>query len=448
MTYQDVIDRVVSLIPKTESLKFPGEQGLSRMVLLLNALGRPDSKYKVIHVAGTSGKGSTASFISSVLCAHSFRVGLHVKPHIVDIRERMQVNGDLPATNTVVQASEAVFKAIESIETPQTGKVTYFECVCAIALTVFALEKVDYAVLETGMGGTFDGTNAVASGNKISVITALGLDHVEILGNTIPQIASQKAGIIGANNQVVLVHSTDQADTVVKQRCTVTNSPITVLHKNVDYKVDGSDHTSVTFPRLFPDELPFLLGLDGLFQAENASAAVHAVLKLAKRDGWALSVTAVRDGLAETRLYGRFEELVIGGKTVILDGAHNQQKMASLLEAVQDRFPNSKFAFIVGFKQGKDWEKMLDQIIPVASSISALSFSIEGYDLAIRSVPTEQIGEYLTRKGYLGKVSQGMDGRTIQEVIATAPEKIVVFTGSIYLIAWWYMHLKALLAKV
>lgn len=181
---------LASHIPKTTSTIFPGEVGLNRAKDFLHLLGDPQEKLKIIHVAGTSGKGSTCYLISSLLESQGFKVGLHQSPHLTDVTERFQINNQNISKEDFVDYLNKIIPAIEKIK-----HITYFEILVGLAFYIFNDKKVDYAVMETGLGGWYDGTNVVSRPDKLSVITKIGLDHTAILGETIEKIALQKAMI-------------------------------------------------------------------------------------------------------------------------------------------------------------------------------------------------------------------------------------------------------------
>ncbi len=194
--YSQILSYLYGFIPDRYSLKFSGQAGIERTKYLLQLLDNPQEKIKVIHIAGTSGKGSTAYLISKLLQHHGFKVGLQVSPHLIDIRERFQINNQLIPEELFVRTFQEIKPTIEKAKNSHWGKLTFFEILVSFAFYFFWKNKVDYAVMETGLGGLYDGTNVVENKNKLVVLTKIGLDHQWILGSTYEKIASQKAGII------------------------------------------------------------------------------------------------------------------------------------------------------------------------------------------------------------------------------------------------------------
>jgi dihydrofolate synthase/folylpolyglutamate synthase len=281
---------------------------LERMHLLLAHIGSPQEKLRVVHIAGTSGKTSTAYFIRGLLQAAGQRTGLTITPHMSSITERVQINGQpLPDKQFVAYLGQFL-----SLVESATVRPTYYELLIAFAFWVFTKESVDYAVIETGLGGLLDATNTILRPDKLCVITDIGLDHTEILGNTLAAIAAQKAGIAQPGNHVVM-----HAQAAVRQ----------VIADVVSGR--GAQLKVVRQRMLSAMMLPY-------FQKRNYSLALAAYSYLANRDGLpALS----QSQLAQVAILtppGRLEVIQAGGKTVILDGAHNPQKLRALRRSLID----------------------------------------------------------------------------------------------------------------
>ncbi|EKE14049.1 MAG: multifunctional folylpolyglutamate synthase/dihydrofolate synthase, partial [uncultured bacterium] len=206
-------------IPKTSAQTFPGETGLNRAKNFLRRLGNPQEKLKIIHVAGTSGKGSTCYLISSLLSAHGFKVGLHQSPHLTDVTERFQINNKNISKDDFVVYLNKIIPIINHRDEAclVSTSLTYFEILVGMAFYIFNEKKVDYAVIETGLGGKYDGTNVVSRSDKLAVLTKIGLDHVAILGKTLPEITLQKAMIINKNSQAISINQDPKAEEVIRE---------------------------------------------------------------------------------------------------------------------------------------------------------------------------------------------------------------------------------------
>lgn len=216
------------------SAEFSSGHGLKRTQYFLKLIGNPQNKIKVIHIAGTSGKGSTATLISQMLASQDFKVGLHLSPHVIDIRERFQINNKLPDEKKVVKYFNQILPAIEQMEVSSYGTPTYFEIIVALSFYMFLNEGLNYAVMETGFGGLYDATNCVSNKNKVVILTKIGLDHMRILGKNISEIAFQKASIIHSHNYVISIQQYPSAQKVIKRIANKNNAYIqwVIPHKN------------------------------------------------------------------------------------------------------------------------------------------------------------------------------------------------------------------------
>jgi len=422
--------------------KFAGSLGLKRAKNFLNLLGNPQNKLKIIHVAGTSGKGSTAFYISNILKFHGFKVGLTVSPHLVDLRERIQINNQLISKDEFVSVLNKLIPVITYLEKTDSAPPSYFMIMLAIFFYTSLEHKVDYAVVETGLGGTYDGTNTVDTENKICVITKIGLDHTEILGNTIPEIASQKAGIIQAHNLVIKSGQEDIVNNVFKERVKEKNGEIFFINKDINFKSVKLKDNKINFNfRLFDFQLDnILLNTNAFYQVENSSLAIAATYLLSKRDRFNLDKSKLIFCLSQISLSARMQTFKVKNKKLILDGAHNPQKMASFVESLMKAYPKTKYPFLVAFKDGKDFVDMLKNIIPVASKIIITSYQVNDYDLFISSVEADKIVAALKKLKFT-------DYQVILEVdkalniLLSEKEEILVATGSFYLLSKLYKEL-------
>lgn len=414
LTFRQAEQFLFSRIPTQEKVRYQAGFGLERTVEFLKLLGSPQNKLKVIHVAGTSGKGSTAYLISHLLVNLGFKVGLHVSPHLLDIRERFQINNKLISEQEFIDYLNQILPAYEQISSTKYGFPTYFEICTALSFYISFQEKVDYQVAETGVGGLFDATNSVDSESKIAVLTKIGLDHIKILGNTIAKIALQKAEIIHQKNLVICVWQRKAAREVIE-------------------KIVADRHAKLSYVKGL-NELNFKnleLGMPGKYQEENAAVALTAVKQLSKRDSFEFNEIKIRQALKNAYFAGRMDIKNISGKQVILDGAHNPQKMRSFIASLKQLFPNQKFNFLVAFKKGKDYLKMLEIIRPHTNKIFATEFFKPQQDWVSFTMPAEQID-----------ADQIIPDTTLAFKTALQKSDKLVVTGSLYLLSDIYKLLK------
>jgi dihydrofolate synthase/folylpolyglutamate synthase len=428
-------------IPHGKTQEFPGGKGQERMKRLMELLDNPQEKISVVHIAGTSGKGSTATITSALLTATGKKVGLHVSPHILDIRERIQINNQIIAKEAFIEYLNQIMPAIDSLSKSSFGQPTYFEILVALAFYTFAKEQVDFAVMETGLGGLYDGTNVVQNSNKLCVITKIGYDHMQILGNTLAEIATQKAGIIHPHNTVLSTWQDPEAEKVIKT---------TAQQKQAEYfELAPHNITNVTvsekgtfFDFSFLDRIytNLHLSLIGAFQAENAAEALAALILLEKKRLVSVTEPALRDALEHLNLPARMDVQHINGHTLIIDGAHNPQKMTRFLESLQLILQGKKATFLVAFKKGKDYEEMLPMIIPFAQKIIATEFFTESFDMIHFSEESTAIKQVCEQNGFTNVTAIKQNDKALQG--ALEQDKIIVATGSLYFSSELYALLR------
>ncbi|HEX6461721.1 MAG TPA: Mur ligase family protein [Candidatus Saccharimonadales bacterium] len=388
-------------------LDMKGKYQLGRMRKLMEFLGNPQDTLNVIHVAGTSGKTSTAYFLCSMLELAGQRTGLTISPHITGINERVQLNGQ--------PLSEARFLFYVNQFLPLVGQSglqpTYFELLVALAYWVFAEEKVDYAVIETGLGGLLDGTNVVTRADKLCVITEIGLDHTEILGETIAEIAAQKAGIIQPHNQVLMLEQPKEIIAVIQQAAKKRQASVTIVRE--------------------PDAPKKLTE----FQKRNWSLAKAALHYLQQRDSFALPAEVQLERAAIHTPPGRWEIYHYRDKALIIDGAHNPQELEALVSALQQQGIASA-AVLANFKQAPRAKiaASLRILQPITSHLIIPEFTA-GQDLKrLRSCAATELADLAARQKIKSTEVQP-DAADALNTLLNRPEKTLLITGSLYLIS-------------
>ena len=330
--------------------------GLDRIRTLLEALGNPHQKLQFVHIAGTNGKGSTAAMMDSCLRAAGYKVGMFTSPFINRFNERIQVNGIPIPDQDLVQLVEQVQPAAQAMEDVPTE----FELITALGMLYFVQQNCDIVVLEVGLGGALDSTNIIPP-PACAVITALGMDHVKELGPTLADIAAAKAGIIKPGSPVVSYGGEPEADKVIADTARAQGAPLTVVDfSRLQLRSASLDGLVFDFDGLEGLTLPFLAS----YQARNAAVAITALRALRGR-GWNISDQAIRQGLAQVRWPGRFE-LLRRDPPFLLDGSHNAHGMRATVASLRERFPGEKFVFLISIMADKDWDKMLQLLLPLA----------------------------------------------------------------------------------
>ena len=382
---------------------------VERMQPLLELVGNPHTRLKVIHVAGTSGKTSTSYYIASLLNQMGFKVGLTISPHIDSVTERVQIN--------VKPISEQLFcqYLTEFLDLIGNSRPTYFEMTVALALYIFDKIKVDYAIIETGIGGLYDSTNVCRNPDKVCVITDIGYDHMNILGNTLKEIASQKAGIIHHGNQVLMYQQDEEIMNSIKDRV----------------KKYSANLQTFKQPKL-QTKYPGVNSELALFQKRNWLLAREVVEHLIIRD--TLQEPNFQNELNSQKVLvpGRMDIVQNKNSILIYDGAHNQQKMATFVESFKAKFPNQKADILLALKQDKDFTKVLNELIPITNNIILTSFGTT-QDIPVRSIDPNIIAEYLVELGFndfsvINNIEEAI------KMLLKSESKIKLITGSFYLI--------------
>jgi dihydrofolate synthase/folylpolyglutamate synthase len=332
--------------------------GLETIKGVLNALGNPQNNFVSIHVAGTNGKGSVAAALSSILHASGYKVGLYTSPHLVRFNERICINNRHISDADVVKS----FKAVQQVHHGNRSP-TFFEFATAMALYEFGRQGVDWAVIETGMGGRFDATNVIQP--AISIITNVSMEHRDYLGNTLARIAREKAGIIKRRAPVVTAIKQKQAQAVVLRTAAKKSAPLYVLGKNFKVRRQGAGEFSYygienTWHNM---HTPLL----GHYQVENAALAI-AACELLNKDSAEISRKNIQDGLSKTRWPGRLE-IVSDNPCVILDGAHNLIAARNLSKYLSENLAHRRITLVVGILDDKPYGAMLKSLLPVCSRV-------------------------------------------------------------------------------
>ncbi|WP_102049176.1 bifunctional folylpolyglutamate synthase/dihydrofolate synthase [Pygmaiobacter massiliensis] len=330
--------------------------GLERTRELLKRLGDPQDKLRFVHIAGTNGKGSTAAMVASVLTSAGYCTGLNTSPSLYRFNERMQVNGTPITDEEVAQLTLQLRTAAEGMEAPPTE----FELVTALSFLYFAYRKCDIVVLEVGMGGRLDSTNVVRT-TEVAVITTIGLDHTEMLGDTVEKIAQEKAGIIKPGCAVVVSGQQQSVLDVVAKVASEAAAEMTVADPEELHYLQGD----ITGQQFDYRQLKHLrLPLVGAHQRLNAATAL-ATVKALQVKGWNITEESIRQGLAATVWPGRFE-LLSTEPVFIVDGGHNPQCAETVAATLRELYGEKKIIFLMGLLADKDFNGVVDAVAPLA----------------------------------------------------------------------------------
>ncbi len=364
--------------------KFGSKLGLERIRNLLKHLGNPHEKLKYVHVAGTNGKGSTTSFIASVLMEANYKVGIYTSPFIHKFNERIQVNNELISNEDIARIISVIKEKVQLMHDLDEGCPTEFEIVTALGFQYFYEKKCDIVVLEVGLGGRLDSTNIIKD-SEVSVITTIDYDHMDVLGNTIEEIAAEKAGIIKTNSCVILYPQRDEVIQVIQEVCRQKVSTLELLDEKEVEIVTYDSFSQIFNFRHFKN---LKISMLSEFQTLNASLAIMAIEVLTER-GFSITDKNIYDGLSKTKWIGRFE-ILKREPIFLVDAAHNKEGSRHLRLNLMKFFPDKKVIFIVGVSADKDYHAMIEQIAPLAKCFIATQAN------SPRAMEAAKLGEYLS----------------------------------------------------
>lgn len=407
-------------IPSSTKQKFPARLGLKRTERLLDLLNNPQEKTKIIHIAGTSGKGTTAFITSTILIAHGKKTGLHLSPHLEDIRERFLINNKKIDEKIFIKYFKNIIPYVEEC-TKTFSKPTYFEVLTALAFYIFEKEKVDYAVVETGMGGTFDATNTIKNPGKIAVITRIGHDHTNILGKTLTEIAAQKAGIIQSKNTAIILKQ-NRTESVFHNRADEQNAKLKIVDTNT-VKTTSFTENGTTFKYR---NNTFHLGLIGKHQVENTLLALSAVEEILTPDP-----KITKKALKNISFKGRLDIQKKNGASIVIDGAHNVQKTKSLTYALQQAFPGQKFTVILAIKKGKDAKKILKVLKPLTNQLITTTYFKHHQDLIHIAHDAQSLTNMAKKEGFK-KITTTNTPEQALKTFWKSRSNLGLATGSLY----------------
>jgi len=400
-----------------ELRRFGIKLGLGTIKRILDGLGNPHDRMAFIHVAGTNGKGSVASALASILHLSGYNVGLYTSPHLVKFNERIFING-LPIED------ESVVAAYEEVKSVHHGsrEPTFFEFTTAMALYEFSRQKVDWAVIETGMGGRLDATNIIKP--ALAVITNISIEHKMYLGNTIPQISGEKGGIIKKHTAVVTGVKQKSAISVLKTIAQTQSSPF--YRMGDSFRVRRNPNGTFNYYGIENVWRHLQTGLIGRHQVDNA-AIVLAACEVLNKNLTVLPLEKIKEGLMTNKWPGRLE-IVSGSPLVILDGAHNYLAARNLANYLYETHFGKKITLVIGILDDKPYAAMLKNLLPLCSQVIITAPKID------RALPPEIL--HRVAKPIVSDITIIPDvDRAVRFAIETAaPEDVICIAGSLYVV--------------
>ena len=392
--------------------------GLHRMEYILELFNHPEKDLKVIHVAGTNGKGSTCSYIKDILKA-KYRVGLYSSPGMLSFNDRIRINDDFIPYKEAYRLFKEVVKVYDANNPDPSDKLSFFEIITAVALLYFKDQKTDFVIMEVGLGGRYDGTN-IFKEKLLSIITKIGLDHTTILGDSLEKIAYEKAGIIQENDNVLIYPADNNVVDVISNICKEQNANFSILDENnIEIKDIGARGNKFSFRNI-----DYTTKMVGQHQIYNACLALAAIFNLRSRGIIDIDDKTISSALALSTWAGRLEWI---RPNILLDGAHNNDGISSLVNYLSaNNFP--KLKILLGILEDKDYEDMVTKLKTIPAEFSATKVPIEikesNLDNLVRSFNDTFVTKYENYELALSSL-----------IPSLKDDEVLLITGSLYLIS-------------
>lgn len=421
MNYQEAIEFIHS------TYKFGSKLGLQNISKLTELLGNPQNSYKIIHVAGTNGKGSTSNMIHDVLMSSGYKTGLFISPYLEEFTERIQVSKKHIEKESLARITNLVKEKIDIMLKEGYNHPTEFEVVTAIGFKYFEEQQIDFLVLEVGLGGRFDATNVVTN-TLVSVITSISYDHMEYLGDTLEKIAFEKAGIIKENSNVVIYPQEDIIVNTIKNVAKNKNTQVFETNKKNIEKLKGN-LTGQWFKYLKTDifDLPEIkMNFLGEHQLYNVLTALRA-LEVVKQLGYNITEEGIIKGLDNCRFAGRFE-ILQENPVIVLDGGHNINGIEYFAKAVKENFEDNKIILFFGMLKDKNPEDVLPLILPLCKEVYTLTPNNP------RAMESTELADLIKKHSDLKVTSINEYNEIVPILKAIDISEYVAFVGSLYMI--------------
>lgn len=425
MTYDETIDYLYAQLPMFSRIGAAAYKAdLHNTIALCDALGNPEQKLKTIHIAGTNGKGSTSHMLAAILQEAGYKIGLYTSPHIKDFGERIRINGEM------IDQAYVVDFVVRTNKLTATIQPSFFELTVAMAFEYFANEQVDIAIIETGMGGLLDSTNVITP--LVSIITNIGYDHTNLLGNTLAEIAYQKAGIIKPSVPVIIGEKHPETQDVFIKKADGENAPIVFAEDRFEViasqQINGQLLCDVRDKRS-NSTTPFSLDLNGWYQSKNIISVLYAI-DILKDQGFVIHAAVVASALQKvktlTGLRGRWD-ILQQQPTIITDVAHNAEGIYQVLQQLTDNYPNAAFHFVMGFVKDKDINKVL-AILPKDASYYYTNAHLP------RALSHQELETAAAKYGLKGKGFDNVNDAITAAKQAASPNDVIMVCGSFFII--------------
>lgn len=424
MNYQETVAYLYRALPMFSRTGADAiKKDLTNTRALCEKIGNPQHQFKTIHVAGTNGKGSVSHMLAAILRQNGYNTGLYTSPHLYDFRERIKVNGNMITEEFVTRFTEKMRSAIEEIQP------SFFEITVAMAFEYFATQKVDVAVIETGLGGRLDSTNIIVP--EVAVITNIGMDHMNILGDSIEEIAREKAGIIKKDTPVVIGESDPRTTTIFTETAAGKNAPIVFADREMynDNFRQGHYLLEADILNNRQEKTTYHLDLPGIYQVKNL-ITVLATVKELQKTGWKIQGNETKTALASvkklTGFHGRWE-VIHEHPMVVLDVGHNKDGIKQVSEQIE-LTDYHRLHIIIGMVKDKDVSAVID-LLPREASYYFTKAQIP------RALPEEALAALAHQKGYSGTAYPDVNSALRAALTRADKKDMILICGSVFIIA-------------
>jgi dihydrofolate synthase/folylpolyglutamate synthase len=424
MNYEQTLDYLFSRLPMFSRIGAAAYKAdLTNTITLCNAIGNPQHQFKSIHIAGTNGKGSTSHMLAAILQTAGYKTGLYTSPHLKDFRERIKINGQLVSEEFVIDFTEKITPLAEEIQP------SFFEITVAMAFSYFAQQQIDIAVIETGLGGRLDSTNIITP--QLSIITNIGLDHMNLLGDSLEKIAIEKAGIIKPSVPVVVGEILPQTLPVFQQAAEKNNVQLLIAsqirqatdwhwqHRELVVEVASAHHT---------DHKIYELDLPGIYQTKNLLTVLEACSQL-QQIGWNITDEHIHAGVKHagkiTGLHGRWE-IIHHSPLIVMDVAHNTDGVKQLVQQIELTEHND-LHIIIGMVKDKAVEEVLE-LLPKTAHYYFTKAQIP------RALPEDELQEKARRQQLNGDVYTDVNAAVSSAMQQAHKEDLIIICGSVFLV--------------
>ncbi len=424
MNYEQTLDYLFTRLPMFSRIGAAAYKGdLSNTIKLCASLGDPQTKFKSIHIAGTNGKGSVSHMLASILQTAGYKTGLYTSPHLKDFRERIKINGEMIPEEFVTGFTQKIKPLVEEIEP------SFFEITVAMAFEFFAEQKIDIAVIETGLGGRLDSTNIIEP--VLSVITNIGWDHMNLLGDSLEKIAFEKAGIIKEGVPIVIGETIPETRPVFEETASKKNAPLSIaseIRQVTDWSWEKNELLVEVAEEHHTDHKVYHLDLPGIYQRKNLLTVLEAAWQL-QQQGWKLDDQSVHKALRQTKkltgLHGRWEIIHIS-PLVVLDVAHNEDGVRQLVQQAE-LTPHQELHIVTGIVKDKEVEKILS-LLPHNANYYFTKAQIP------RALPEDELLEKARQSGLKGESFPEVNEALASALAHAGADDLVIVCGSVFLV--------------